>query len=122
MFFNPCLDLGSHECKIFRPLDKQEINYRGSADTSEDSDFPLEIALVIERENHARQELDNCPEEKCYRHRQENTENDRQGFLRVQQVIEAQPDTSGHFDERYHEGGSEEFKDHRHRSGCRQPQ
>ena len=61
-------------------------------------------------------------EEKRYRYRKEYSEYYRQGFFGVQQVVETEVDTTGHFYQSHYKCSSEKLEHHRYGGGGRHTQ
>ena len=112
MSLDPALDLRGHESKVFCALDEQEIYYCRGADSSENPDFPFEIVPVVEGEYHSGYKLHHSAEEKRYRYRKEYSEYYRQGLFGVQQVVESEVDTTGHFYQSHYKCSSEKLEHH----------
>ena len=110
--FYPRFQFRGHERKIFSPFNQKKVNNRSCTYTSEYSYLPFQVAPVIEREHHTGYELHHRSEEKGYRHRQEYSENHRQGFLRVKQVIKTETDAACHFNQCNDKGGTQQLKNH----------
>ena len=122
MGLNPSFDFRGHECKVFSAFDKKKINNRCGADASKNPDFPFEIAPVIEGEYHSGEKLHHSSEEKRYRYRKEYSEYYRQGFFGVQQVVETEVDTTGHFYQSHYKCSSEKLEHHWNGGGGRHTQ
>ncbi len=119
---NPGLHLGSHETKVLGTLYQQKVYYGRGTQAAENAYFPFELAAVVERKHRSRYKLHHRAEHKGYCHRKEYSDNHRQRFFGVKQLIKAQVDSAGHLYQRYHKGGAQQFEHHRHRGGCRHAQ
>lgn len=112
----PRLHGRSHKRHIGYTLQQQKINYRRSADTTKNADFPLQAAPVVEGKHCSCKKLHQCSEKECYGYRKENAQNHRKGFFSVEEFAEPHTGTCGHLDQRHDKCGSQKFENHRHSS------
>ena len=123
MRIHPSLVLRCHESQVFHTLNQQEIDDRRGSHATEDTDLPSQFASIIEREKETGQILHQRAEEKGDTHREEDTQDDRQRLLRVQQVEEGQSrGVSRHFPDGQREAGSQQLEHHRDRRRGRHTQ
>ena len=103
---HPQLVLLSHEGRVLQPLDEHEVDDGRSCQSTEEADGPLQTRLIIEGEDDARNPLHQCTEEEGYGHTEEDTKDDGEGLLGVQQVIETEHPCliSSQLDESQHKG------------------
>ena len=85
---HPQLVLLRHEGRVLQSLDEHEVDDSRSRQSAEQTDGPLQARLIVEGKYEAREPLHQCSEEEGYGHTEEDTEDDGQRLLGVQQVVE----------------------------------
>ena len=120
---DPSLELGSHDRKVLDSFQQHEIDYRSAGNTTEQSDFPLQLAFIFEGEQQASEKLHDCSEYEGNSYRKEYAEDNRQCLFGVEQVAHVECIVGGsHLEQRDHESGAQKLEHKRDRGRGRHAQ
>ena len=109
----PLVRLGGHVGALRHGLDEHEIEDGSDAESAEEPDEPFQARGVVEGEKEPGEPLDDGADDEGDTHREEDAEDDLQGFLGVEQVGERQRGVVGDLDTREAERAAEQLEDQR---------
>ena len=90
VLLNPMLVVRGHKGRVFQSFYQHEIDNGCYGNTAKQTNGVFQFLGIIKGKEKAWEVLYQCTEEEGYGYREENTQNDGQGFFCIQQVGKAQ--------------------------------